>query len=77
MLARVTDETHNLTADALRAQILGLVREYHQVAFPDLEFVPGSARVACTSIVCFCRSSVTSLMLRKYEANHSLTMSPF
>ena len=45
MLACVTDETHNLKADALRAQILGLVREYHQVAFPESEFVPGSSPV--------------------------------
>ena len=45
MLARVTDETHDLTADALRAQILGLVREYHQVAFPVSQFVPGSSPI--------------------------------
>ncbi len=45
MLARVTDETHDLKADALRAQILGLVREYHQVAFPESQFVPGSSPI--------------------------------
>ena len=45
MLARVTDETHDPTADALRAQILDLVREYHQAAFPPADFVPGSSPV--------------------------------
>lgn len=32
-------------ADLLRAQILGLVREYHDVAFPAEEFVPGDSVV--------------------------------
>jgi hypothetical protein len=45
MLARVTDETHDPTADALRAQILDLVREYHQAAFPPADFVPGASAV--------------------------------
>ena len=32
-------------ADALRAQILDLVREYHAEAFPEREFVPGESPV--------------------------------
>src|SRR5450759_5394275 len=33
-------------ADELRAEVLGLVREYHKAAFPEQEFVPGQSQVA-------------------------------
>ena len=33
------------TADELRAQILELADEYHRVAFPEREFVPGVSSV--------------------------------
>ena len=33
-------------ADELRAQVLGLVREYHKAAFTEQEFVPGQSHVA-------------------------------
>jgi CDP-6-deoxy-D-xylo-4-hexulose-3-dehydrase len=39
------------SADELRAQVLGLVREYHKAAFPDQEFVPGQSQVACAGRV--------------------------
>jgi CDP-6-deoxy-D-xylo-4-hexulose-3-dehydrase len=32
-------------ADDLRAEVLGLVREYHKAAFPEREFVPGQSPV--------------------------------
>ncbi len=47
MLVPVPNETspHHDTAAALRAQILDLVSQYHQVAFPDTPFVAGSSPV--------------------------------
>ena len=33
------------TADDLRAEVLGLVRQYHQAAFAEQEFVPGQSQV--------------------------------
>lgn len=35
----------NNAADLLRAQVIGLVREYYQVAFPPHEFIPGKSPV--------------------------------
>ena len=41
----------NESADALRAQILDLVRQYHASAFPDREFRPGTSAVPCAGRV--------------------------
>lgn len=40
-----TEPTTTTTADELRRQINGLVREYHQAAFPKREFEPGKTFV--------------------------------
>src|SRR5690348_14277593 len=37
--------------DELRHEIAALVREYHQVAFPDKPFVPGESAVRCAGRV--------------------------
>jgi CDP-6-deoxy-D-xylo-4-hexulose-3-dehydrase len=39
------------TPEALRAQILELVKRYHDVAFPPREFVPGQSSVPCAGRV--------------------------
>src|SRR5512147_2859840 len=41
----------NTRADALRAQILELVRQYHAAAFPAREFAPGRTNLACAGRV--------------------------
>src|ERR1700730_3273196 len=38
-------------ADALRAEILELVRQYHEAAFPPRDFVAGTSSVPCASRV--------------------------
>jgi CDP-6-deoxy-D-xylo-4-hexulose-3-dehydrase len=39
------------TADELRARILDLARQYHEVAFPDRPFAPGESPVPCAGRV--------------------------
>jgi CDP-6-deoxy-D-xylo-4-hexulose-3-dehydrase len=41
----------NAAADTLRAQILELVRQYHDAAFPARTFVPGQSTVPCAGRV--------------------------
>jgi CDP-6-deoxy-D-xylo-4-hexulose-3-dehydrase len=47
MTTRMSDSL----ADSLRGEILGLVRRYHDAAFPERRFVPGESPVPCAGRV--------------------------